>query len=355
MQINAIPAGSLGANSPMQIAFTPDGTKLYTGFEQGFVFIRDTTIGSNRLFYNFTGFVPNDSAAIVYALAVHPDFNENPYVYVYFASGKDANALKTSRIVRLRDTKGSVVEPPYTVWTSNAEFQFFDIGAMTISPKSALGERFLFVGTSYGLYDPSLSQDLTSRMGKILRLKLNGSFPLDNQFPNGIFAYGVRNTHGLVFDYQTAGKLWESEKGGFCNSEINTVDRGNNFAFGPKATCSTGDLANPQNTNQDGISPKIPVWFMNTRGVEVPPPQIGAMVFCDHCGLRGAGGRLFATITSPTYEIRVFELSAARNKIVSASRALAHNYPIHAMTNNPTGRIFFADAVGDLYYLINLA
>src|SRR3989337_2149967 len=51
---------------------------------------------------------------------------------------------------------------------------------------------------------PSLSQDLSSNAGKILRMNPDGSAPTNNPFKGSlVYAYGIRNAFGMDFDPNT--------------------------------------------------------------------------------------------------------------------------------------------------------
>ena len=72
--------------------------------------------------------------------------------------------------------------------------------------------------------------------GKIIRLHDDGSIPRDNPFvgdpavDDKIYALGVRNPQGLVFDSAT-GILYESEHGPMGGDEINRIEAGANYGW----------------------------------------------------------------------------------------------------------------------------
>ncbi|MCB1197054.1 MAG: PQQ-dependent sugar dehydrogenase [Deltaproteobacteria bacterium] len=85
-----------------------------------------------------------------------------------------------------------------------------------------------------------LAQDLTTHMGKIIRLHLDGSIPNDNPFykhasaQKEIWSYGHRNPQGIFFDLTTE-KLWAQEHGPRGGDEINLIKPGANYGW-PKIT-----------------------------------------------------------------------------------------------------------------------
>src|SRR5262249_62358072 len=68
-------------------------------------------------------------------------------------------------------------------------------------------------------------QQLTSRMGKVLRINPDGSIPRDNPFVDRadarpeIFALGARDIQGVSIQPGT-GRLWTSQHGPRCGDEI---------------------------------------------------------------------------------------------------------------------------------------
>lgn len=87
-------------------------------------------------------------------------------------------------------------------------------------------------------FDPA--QDMSGNLGKVVRLKPDGSVPTDNPFadaskPDGggvtaqIWSLGHRNLLGITFD--GAGRLWNQEMGPKGGDEVNLVERGTNYGY----------------------------------------------------------------------------------------------------------------------------
>jgi len=79
------------------------------------------------------------------------------------------------------------------------------------------------------------AQDMTTAMGKILRLTADGAPAPGNPFINTagvlpeIWSSGHRNQHGIAFD--AAGQLWETEHGPQGGDELNKIDQGKNYGW----------------------------------------------------------------------------------------------------------------------------
>jgi aldose sugar dehydrogenase len=83
------------------------------------------------------------------------------------------------------------------------------------------------------------AQELDSHMGKIVRLRPDGTAPADNPFVGRrgalaeIWSLGHRNVQAAAFD--TQGRLWEIEHGPQGGDELNRVEKGKNYGW-PLAT-----------------------------------------------------------------------------------------------------------------------
>ena len=104
------------------------------------------------------------------------------------------------------------------------------------------GARLLFDGQGHlfiGLGDRDrrdAAQDLAVTLGKVVRLRTDGSVPADNPFVGtpgadpAIWTRGHRNVQGLAFDPQD-GSLWATEHGPNGGDEINRLRAGANHGW----------------------------------------------------------------------------------------------------------------------------
>ena len=99
------------------------------------------------------------------------------------------------------------------------------------------GTLFLTMGDRFSHRDEA--QNLGNHIGKIVRLRKDGSVPPDNPFAgNGsagrkaqpeIWSYGHRNAQGAVLGPD--GKLWMNEHGAQGGDEINIAEAGKNYGW----------------------------------------------------------------------------------------------------------------------------
>jgi len=93
---------------------------------------------------------------------------------------------------------------------------------------------FLTTGDHFTTRDQA--QNLGDDLGKIIRIRPDGSVPPDNPFVGRagakpeIWSYGHRNAQGLVLDPAT-GKLWEHEHGPRGGDEVNIIEKGKNYGW----------------------------------------------------------------------------------------------------------------------------
>jgi glucose/arabinose dehydrogenase len=100
--------------------------------------------------------------------------------------------------------------------------------------QTADNNLFLTMGEHFT--DRDEAQKLTSHLGKIVRIKPDGSVPSDNPFVGRkdarpeIWSYGHRNAQGAAI-HPVTGKLWEHEHGPRGGDEINIPQPGKNYGW----------------------------------------------------------------------------------------------------------------------------
>jgi len=93
---------------------------------------------------------------------------------------------------------------------------------------------FLTLGEHFAYRDQA--QNLQNHLGKIVRLRPDGSLPPDNPFVTTqnakpeIWSFGHRNPQGLAL-HPLTGRLWEHEHGPRGGDEINIIEKGKNYGW----------------------------------------------------------------------------------------------------------------------------
>lgn len=111
------------------------------------------------------------------------------------------------------------------------------------------------------------AQDLGSDLGKIIRIRTDGSAPSDNPFANGpeaqrdVWSYGHRNTLGIVV-HPATGEVWVNEMGPLHGDEFGRVVRGGNHGW---PLVSEGDhydtVPLPRASSRADLVPPMTGWW----------------------------------------------------------------------------------------------
>jgi len=157
-------------------------------------------------------------------LALHPNFSQNQYLYLYLTSQE--NWKTVNRVERYMFT-GSALPDRTVIIDGIAGASNHDGGRIAFGP-----DGFLYITTGDAGQADS-AQNLDSLNGKILRVRDDGSIPEDNPFNTAVYSYGHRNVQGIAWDNQ--GRLWATEHGrsgarsGY--DELNLIEKGKNYGW----------------------------------------------------------------------------------------------------------------------------
>lgn len=194
---------------------------------------------------------------------LHPNFENNAYVYLTYSSANPNNSSqKTTAIARGR-LSGNTLEGVDEIFTAGPY----------LSSSNHFGSRLVFDNAGY-LYvtvgdrgnRDTYPQALNNGIGKIHRLMDDGIVPTDNPFYNmldhewSVFSYGVRNPQGLT-KHPVTGAIWEGEHGPQGGDEINIIASGNNYGW-PVITYGINYNGTPitDQTAMDGMEQPVHYW-----------------------------------------------------------------------------------------------
>lgn len=218
-------------NEPWAMTFLPDGRLLVTE-KKGQLKLYDTKTGKTG---SITGIpqVAYGGQGGLGDIVLHPDFAKNGLVYLSYAeSGTGGKGAVVARgKLTLNNTGGGQLSQLQVIWrqvpkvSGDGHFghriAFDQSGLLWISS----GERQKF--------DPA--QDMRTNLGKIIRLKDDGSIPADNPFASQggvaaqVWSLGHRNPLGLAFNAK--GELWEIEMGPKGGDELNIIEKARNYGY----------------------------------------------------------------------------------------------------------------------------
>lgn len=260
-------------DQPWSMAFLPDGNFLVTE-KPGKMFLMNQA-GETLSEISGVPEVAYGGQGGLGDVAIHPDFNENKTVYVSFAEEGE------------NDTRGAVVIKATLDLTeeggalTNLEYIWRQVPKVTgrghYAHRMAFSEDgYLFISSGdRQKFDPA--QDMTSNMGKIIRLNDDGSIPTDNPFYNDggvaaeVWSLGHRNPLGIDFDAD--GKLWNIEMGPRGGDELNLVLKGEDYGY---PTVSNGIHYNGSNIPNHDTRPEFEEpkeWWGDGYSVPVISPS----------------------------------------------------------------------------------
>lgn len=174
-------------------------------------------------------------------IAIHPNFPTIPSVYLYYtesSTGSDTSGTPTplgNRVYRYTWNGSTPVNPTLILNLPVTPGPNHDGGSMAFGPD---GKLYVVIGelNRNGQLQNIATGPAPDDTGVILRIDDDGGIPFDNPFfaAGGhlakYYAYGIRNSFGLVFDPVT-GELWDTENGPANYDEINLVERGFNSGW----------------------------------------------------------------------------------------------------------------------------
>jgi aldose sugar dehydrogenase len=217
-----------GLDHPWSMAFLPDGSMLVTERVGRLRMIKGDLLQPQAI--AGVPAVHTGSQAGLFDIVLHPDFAKNAVVYLTYAAGTsaangtqvararfDGNALRDLQVIfkamPLKDTDNHY----------GGRMAFLPDGTFALT----IGEGFEY---------REKAQDLTTDLGKIVRLNDDGSVPKDNPFIGQasvrpeIYTWGHRNEQGLLFDEQS-GRLYETEHGPRGGDELNIIVAHRNYGW----------------------------------------------------------------------------------------------------------------------------
>lgn len=212
-------------NRPWDLAFTPDGTMLFTE-KVGRI---DAWIGGTKRVLATPSDVVVSGESGMMGLAVDPQFVTNRFVFACFSS--NISGSTDIRLVRWK------VDAGFTALTNRTDI----ITGIPYSTGRHAGCRprfgpdgYLWVTTGDAAVG-TIPQNKRSLAGKVLRVDRNGAAAPGNpggDFLPQIYTYGHRNPQGVAFR-PSDGRPYAVEHGTACDDEVNHLVAGANYGWDP--------------------------------------------------------------------------------------------------------------------------
>lgn len=233
---------------PVALAQAPDGRVFVTEKNSGDVRLleADGQLAEDPVIH-FD--VATDGEWGLLGIALHPGFEDNHFVYVYYMEPK-VEGRSHPVIVRFREENGSGTDAEVIV--DNLPLTEISVGSPTVDLFSNIHvggnlhfgpDGFLYVAIGdFGVFQAK-AQDVAEPLGKILRLDDEGQPAPGNPFSDEpdadprVYAYGLRNP--FDFDWAPDGTLYAVDNGPDACDEVNIIVAGGDYGWPSNRLSST--------------------------------------------------------------------------------------------------------------------
>ena len=207
-----------GLDIAWSVALLPDGSALVSERNTGRIFHLPRP--GTKEAAHVVGRLPisrTEGEGGLLGLAVPVDFDTRPVFYAYYSTESD------NRVAAV-PWRGDSIGDPVDILSGIPRGINHNGGRIAFGP-----DGYLYVATGEA-GDTSLSQNLGSLGGKILRITHEGAPAPGNPFGGSpIWSYGHRNVQGLAWDSRK--RLWASEFGANTWDELNLIEAGRNYGW----------------------------------------------------------------------------------------------------------------------------
>ncbi len=269
---------------PVAMALAPDG-RVFLAEKNGKIsIIRDGELSPDPFLVID---VDNFNERGVQSIVLHPDFESNNYVYIFYMAPGD-NYNRVSRFTANGDF--AIPGSEETIYEMNIAFgPNHNGGGMQFG-----SDGKLYIATGDGVVG-QVSQSQSHTGGKVIRINDDGSIPEDNPFYNenegrykAIWSLGLRNPFTLAVQPNT-GRLFFCDVGQSLWEEINEIEKGKNYGW-PQVEGHYSGGSQPSNykdpiyayDHDDGCA-VVGGAFYNPENAQFPPDYIGKFFFLDYC------------------------------------------------------------------------
>ncbi len=254
-----------GLNLPTSLAFAPDGSNrlFFNELQTGKIRIVQDGVLLPEPFAQVqthtTGGFPVAGENGLLGIAFDPDYAQNRYVYVTYATRTGAGTF--GAVARFTDVDNRGED--FTMLLDGVpSAPGHQIESLAFGPD---GKLYVSTGDAY---EQDAAQDPDALHGKILRMNPDGSRPDDNPFAGSLtYAYGFRNCFDLAFD--AAGTLYTVDNGPETLDELNRVEARANYGWPLRLGLRGGDgqgvFADPLHAWAQIVSPAGMLFYQGTQ------------------------------------------------------------------------------------------
>jgi aldose sugar dehydrogenase len=322
-----------GLNRPWDLAFTPDGTLLFT--------LKSGEINARR---NGATIVMGDPSDVLLAgeggmmgLAVDPGFATNRRIYTCMLSRANGRPDDV-RVVRWR------VADDYQSLSLRTDI----VTGIDVNTDGQLGRhsgcrpRFgpdgnLWIGTGDAA-TPTHPQDPDSLAGKVLRVDTDGDGVSGNAGPPfrpEIFSFGHRNIQGIAFR-PSDGKPYSVEHGTSVDDEVNALVAGANYGWDPVNPGDPDDYDESQPMTDLVKFPDahLPVWSSGDHTIATS----GAVFVSGSQWLAWDDSLAIATLKGE--RLVVLTLDESGDDVVATTERISDRGRLRSIVRGPSGDLY---------------
>jgi glucose/arabinose dehydrogenase len=260
---------------------------------------------TRTILLDLTNEIYQEAEAGLLGLALHPDFSNNPFVFIAYTYGTTS---VRERIVKYRYFNNALIE---------AQILLDNIGGTSTHN----GARLFFLPDTTLLIStgdaqmPNLSQNISSLNGKILRMNANGEIPLDNPDNSSyVYSFGHRNVQGIA--NTPGGKIFLSEHGASNDDEFQVLEENRNYGWpNVEGFCNTGSEQTFCNTNQ--VKEPILTW--------TPTIAPSDMIFYENSAFPEFHNKMLMTVLKDK-KLIALELNEQENQVISEEHYLTDQF-----------------------------
>ena len=227
----AVDTVARGLDHPWALAFLPDGRMLVTE-RPG----RMRIVATDRNPSTAVGGVPkvfSSGQGGLLDLVLDRGYTQNQTVYFCYAEPVSGGARTALARARLVDEGTPRLDDVRVIYRQEGGLSSSNHFGCRIAQTA---EDDLFVTNGDHFTGRDKAQNLGNHLGKIIRIRPDGSVPPDNPFAGRsgakaeIWSFGHRNPQGLTL-HPVTGKLWEHEHGPRGGDEVNVIEKGKNYGW----------------------------------------------------------------------------------------------------------------------------
>lgn len=316
-----------GLHVPWEIIWGPDNW-LWVTERNGRISRINPENGEQQVLITITDCYEYSESGLL-GMALHPDFDNNPYVYVvhnYYSGGN------REKLVRYTYNGTALVDPLDLI-----------TGIMASSGGNHSGSRLLILPDQTMLmstgdyYNDVVAQNLGNINGKILRLNLDGSVPADNPIAGSyVHSWGHRNAQGMVLSPN--GIIYSSEHGPSNDDEFNILEPNRNYGW-PNVEGFCNNATENAFCAANNVREPLAAW--------TPTIAVCGIDFYNHPAIpEWQGSVLMANLKAPSLKQLIFD--QAGTAIVAERNAINYTFGrLRDVCVAPDGRVFLATSNQD--------